>query len=233
MRVELHPCYVLHRRPYRETSLLLEVLSCAHGRVGLVGRGAARRSAGWGGLLQPFRPLQLAWSQRGELGTLTGVEPDEGDQTLTPARMASGFYLNEILVRLLERNDPCPQLFACYAAALREVARAESEEPALRLFEKHLLAELGYALLLEATADTGQAIACDRTYHYVVEHGPCEHLPQGVASLPLSGATLEALAQERIETPECRREAKQLMRFVLARYLGERPLESRRLLATR
>lgn len=230
MRVELHPCYVLHRRPYRETSLLLEVLSAEHGRQGLVARGAVGRSReGWAVLLQPFRGLRLAWSQRGELGTLTAVDAEPRPAVPAPARLPSAFYLNELLLRLLARADPQPEIFLAYDTALRALAGEGPEQQTLRVFEKRLLEALGYGLVLERAADTGAPLVAERCYHYVPEHGPCERPPAGASSQPVQGATLRELAEERLSAPGSVREAKLLLRFLLGRHLGERPLASRRL----
>lgn len=122
-RVELQPAYVLHQRAYRDTSVLLELFTPEYGRVGLVARGARGARARWRGLLQPFQPLLISWTLRGELGTLTAAEARGGALTLTAARIASGFYLNEILLRLLARHDPHLELFGWYDSTLRGLAR--------------------------------------------------------------------------------------------------------------
>lgn len=239
MQFEPHACFLLHRRPYRESSLLLEVFSSSQGRLGLVARGAAGRRDGWLALLQPFRPLRLGWSQRGELGTLTQAEAgldDAGVQAgpagraggLPPARLPSGFYLNELLLRLLHRHDAYPELFTAYAAALEGLAGAEDEAPTLRVFEKRLLEALGYGLMLDTPAEGG-GLAPERCYLYLREHGPSLAPPSGASGQPVHGATLRALAEERFEDAQSLREAKLLLRFLLAPLLGERPLASRQL----
>lgn len=229
MRVELHPAYILHQRPYRESSVLLEVFSVVHGRVGLVARGARGKGARWRGLLEAFRPLLLAWSGRGELGNLTAAEPDGSAARLQQRTLLSGFYLNELLLRLLHRHDPHPELFAAYREALGSLAAGEAEEPALRIFEKRLLESLGYALVLGHAADEPQPIEADADYYYQPERGACRRAPAGQAALRVRGRTLQALAAERLIEPEILREAKQLMRFVLAAHLGGQPLASRAL----
>lgn len=229
MRVELHPAYILHQRPYRESSVLLEVFSSVHGRVGLVARGARGKSTRWGGLLEAFRPLLLAWSGRGELGTLAAAEPDGSAARLGQRRLLSGFYLNELLLRLLHRYDPHPELFSAYREALRSLTGSGTEEPVLRVFEKRLLESLGYALVLAHAADETQPIEADAEYYYQPQRGACRRAPAGQPALRVRGRTLQALAAERLTEPETLREAKQLMRFVLASHLGGRPLASRAL----
>ncbi len=226
-RVQLDPAYVLHRRPYRETSLLIEALSRSHGRVGLVARGALGERSRTRGTLEPFRPLLLSWSGRQELMTLTGAEP-AGGSVLEGQRLLAGFYLNELLVRLLPRFDPHPAVFDAYADALACLTMADREDEVLRVFEKRLLEALGYGMVLGGTDCTGRPLDPERTYRYQVETGPVpdEHAADGVA---VRGATLLAVAEERIPDLGLAREAKQLMRYVLGHYLGDRPLASRSL----
>lgn len=228
MRAELCPAYILHRQPYRETSLLLEAFSLAAGRIGLVARGARR---GKGGLLQPFVPLLLSWSGRGELATLTGAEGRGGLVPLTGAALLSAFYLNELLLRLLPRHDPHEELFHAYELALQRLAAVPQQpEWTLRLFEKTLLQELGYGLRLEHEAHSASAIQAERRYCYHVQQGPlCVDGNEQQSGPVLHGATLLALAAERGADERVLAEAKTLMRTILAQYLGTRPLRSREL----
>ncbi|MEP5568378.1 MAG: DNA repair protein RecO, partial [Halioglobus sp.] len=150
MRVSLQPTYILHSRPYRDTSLILEVLCAEHGRISLVSKGARRRTKGGSNaaLLQPFVPLLLSFSGRSEMKTLTHVEAAGVAPQLRGERLFSGMYMNELLMRLLHRHDPHPQLFAAYGAALGELADAAPVEATLRRFELGLLEELGYGFSL-------------------------------------------------------------------------------------
>lgn len=225
-RVQLQPAFVLHRKPYRETSLLVEAFTRDYGRVGLVARGVRRGKSRMAGLLQPFQPLLLSWSGKGELHSLTGAEQG-GPPTLFQGRtVISGFYLNELLLRLLQRADPHPQLFADYATAIQ--ALGTREDPTLRAFEIALLDALGYGLSLEFDIH-GQPIEADSLYHYRLEEGPvrCASAPAG--ALLMHGRTLIGLNQQSLETPEVLSEAKRLLRTALAIYLGNRPLASRAL----
>ena len=164
LRVELEPGFVLHHRPFRDTSLLLEVLSMEHGRVGLVARGARGPRSRLKGLLQPFRPLLLSWQLRGELGTLTAAEsaavsapPPSGGE-----RLLGLYYLNELLLRLTARLDPHPGLYQGYAAAVAALADQAALAPELRRFEKRLLDVLGYGPELRFDA-TGWPVASKRS----------------------------------------------------------------------
>jgi DNA repair protein RecO (recombination protein O) len=223
--VSLEPAWILHRYPYRDSSLLLEIFSGAHGRLGLVARGARAQRSRWRGQLQGFTPLALSWSQRGELGTLTGLEARGPALPATGRLLLSACYLNELILRLVSRHDPHPRLFAAYEQALAELAG--NEEPALRRFEKCLLQELGYGLLLDREADNGLPVRADDVYLYRLESGPvrCDNEPGD--GLVLGGATLLALAADRLEDLQACREARPLLRAALALYLGGRPLRTR------
>ncbi len=229
MRIDLHPVFILHTRAYRETSLILEVFSREHGRVGVVARGARGRKSRYQGYLQAFLPLQMGWSGRGELLTLNGVEAEHGLMHLPASKLASGFYLNEIMMRLLHRHEPLPDLFLDYAIALQALRDNLPEEPALRRFELRLLTHLGYGLQLTEDVN-GEAIQPNSRYQYLAEQGPCPQTTHtGPAGLEISGQTLLALAHEELTTEQELRESKRLMRYILATHLGDRPLHSREL----
>lgn len=219
LSVASEPGYVLHRRPYRETSALLEVFSREHGRVGLVARGAQSR---WKGILQPFRPLLLAWRQRGELGTLTGAEQVAAPPALAGEALYCGLYLNELLMRLTQRGDPHPEVFERYRAALAGLSAGGAHtQPHLRVFEKHLLSDLGFGLHLDREAGGGEPVIADRCYRYEPERGLVAMGGDGADGV--SGAALLALHEERI-AEEHLDELRRLMRRVIRYHLGDRPL---------
>ena len=226
--VSLQPALVLHTRPYRDTSLLVEAFSRERGRVGLVARGARSGKSRLTGLLQPFAPLLLSWRGQGELVTLIAAEAD-GPALLPPgSSLLSGFYLNELLLRLLHRGDAHPELYDVYCQTLALLGRGEDEEAVLRRFERLLLQEIGYGLQLEHEAESHEPIVAGRRYDYLPERGPMPLVgePRGVA---VHGETLLALVRDACLDERCRREAKRLMRAALAVHLGDRPLKSREL----
>ena len=216
--------FVLHRRAWRESSALIEVFSAEHGRVGLVARGLRSRR-GWSGLLQPFRPLWLQWRGRGELQTLVGVEPGGPAFELQRRRLYCGLYLNELLLRLLPRHDDHPRLYRRYIEVLQHLASGASEAPALRVFEKRLLGELGFALQLAREVDSDAPVQSDHRYRYDPEAGPRPLARGGVA-----GASLLALRDERFADREQLREARAVLRVAIDSALGGRELVSRRML---
>lgn len=234
MRVQQQPAFVLHTRSYSETSLLLEVFTPQHGRIGLIAKGARRPQSRLRAVLAPFQPLLISWSGRGELMLLTGAEPDGADYGLQGEILYCGFYLNELLMRLLQRQDPHEQLYGAYVETLKLLAQGASRfEAALRLFEKRLLRELGYGLMLEHDVADRSPIAAEALYEYIPERGPVRiHNPElntRTQGVRLVGGSLLALANDDLSDPRALREAKLLMRTLLAPHLGERPLHSRHL----
>lgn len=233
MRVELEPAFVLHTRPYRETSLIVEAFGRDAGRLGLVAKGARRPKSALRGTLQPFRPLLLSWSGRGDLGLLTGAEADGFVHPPAGEALFSGLYMNELLIRLMHRHDPHPELFHYYREALVALGFGRPTEPVLRVFEKHLLESIGYGLVLDRDIDSGEPILGEAQYRYDPDRGPTSRAPAEVGGVPVAGATLLALAADRLDSDRALEESKHLMRTVLGRYLGDRPLATRSLFRAR
>lgn len=228
-RIEGEPCFILHQRPYRETSALLEVFSLDHGRFSLVARGlrgGGRGRQAWRSGLQPFNLLGLSWSGRGELKTLTDVQLQHG-YALSGRALFCGFYLNELLERLLHRFDPHPTIFHHYQYGLLCLAKGE-EKICLRRFEFALLAELGYGFNFARTAE-GDPIRAEGRYRYEVERGFVA-VPDSSARGML-GTHLQCLAQEEYSV-EAEAVARQLSRMLINHLLGGRVLRSRELFAT-
>ncbi len=227
-RVSLEPAWVLHRYPYRDSSLLVEVFSHAYGRVGLVARGARLPKSRWYSELQILRPLLLSWNMRGDLGTLTGAEGRAVPLPANGRMVLCASYLNELLLRLLTRHDPHPALFDAYERAIDGLP--ETEEQALRYFEKHLLQELGYGLLLDCEFESGEPLVHDSLYEYRLEQGPVRCRQQGNEGIYLRGESLLAFSAERLIDRRACREILHLTRAALALYLGARPLKTRTVL---
>lgn len=227
MRVSLQAGYILHSRPYRDSSALLEVFSREHGRVALVARGVRGPKSKLRAVLQPFRPVLLSWLARGDLGTLTDAEPHSMAHALAGRALLSAYYLNELLQRLTHRHDPHPQLYDAYCAALQGLNDAGQMERVLRLFEKRLLQELGYGLVLDhdVRSDTPVDAAC--WYDYQLERGPVLTAADAGHGLVLRGSSLLALQRDELDDAASLRDSKRLMRAVLAIYLGDKPLKSR------
>lgn len=230
-RIDLQPAYVLHRRPYRETSCLLELFTLEHGRVTVLAKGVRKPRSSVQGLLEPFYPLEVSWYGRGELMTLTYVEARGTAAQLRGDCLFAGFYLNELLIRLLEKWDAHPQLFSQYEKALSELQTDSLEEKALRSFEKTLLEELGYGLLPKADATLQNTFAEEKYYRFTPDQGFIPQEGGSSSQQVFSGKNLLAMARENWQDEEVLRDAKRLTRFVLTPLLGARPINSRKLFA--
>jgi DNA repair protein RecO (recombination protein O) len=229
-RIDGDPAFVLHTRPWRETSLIVDVLSRHHGRLGLVARGARRQTASLKTRLMPFQPLTLSWFGKSQLRTLHAAEWQGGGLMLRGHALMCGFYLNELLLRLLPEGDAHQGLFDLYAGTLTALNEQSEFEPVLRRFELDLLSELGYAQPLGHLAD-GAALEPARRYSYEMSHDG----GHGVIALRRDesgyhGKTLLDLAAGDLSDPATLAEGKILMRALLAHYLGEKPLATRQLL---
>jgi DNA repair protein RecO (recombination protein O) len=226
------PAFVMHTYPYRETSLIVEAFTASFGRVAMVARGAKRPRSELRGLLNAFQPLALSWAGAAELKTLIRAEWRGGMPLPGGSALLCGFYLNELVLKLLAREDPHPALWAQYEAALLALtvhAHAGDQAAILRRFELKLLAELGYAMPLTREQDTGAPIEPAERYHYAFDRGPQRHAAEPDARWPVvRGETLIALATERYPDAQTATEAKRLMRTVLDHYLEERRIFSRR-----
>lgn len=230
MKADLNSAFILHRRPYRETSLLLDVFSCNYGRVGLVARGVRQKKNSKVEILQPYQPLQLAWSGKGELMTLTMAEADKPAYILKDRKLIAGFYLNEIIIRMLHQHEAHLDLFMIYDRTLELLARQTSDEnQVIRIFEKRLLEAIGYGLVLDHDVTTGKKIRPDHEYYYLADRGPIANTPESSDYIKISGAALMSLNNEELDTSQILHETKLLIRFVMKRYLGNKPLASRKL----
>ncbi len=223
--------------------MIVDFFIATHGRVSVVARGVRRARSRLAPLLQPFQPLLVSWVARGELGTLTAVESDGVPHTLNRRVLISGFYINELLVRLLHRDDPHIALFQAYLTVLQQLAAIEQvvdpvpqeEQVALRVFETKLLNELGYALILDHDVKSGAPLQEDALYHYHLDRGPMAiedgyHVSQGGEMVKLHGSSLLDLARGTFRDHSSLRESKRLMRAALGLHLGSKPLHSRGLL---
>ena len=228
-RADHEAAYVLHTYPYKETSLIVEAFARRFGRVALLARGARRPRSALRGMLLSFHPLRLSWSASAELGTLVSAEWSGGLPALAGRALMCGFYLNELLLRLLPRDDPHETLFDAYSEALQRLAAQEAAPAVLRSFEKRLLAELGYAPLLDQDA-ASRPIDPQRTYVYEPERGPVPANGSPAGELVVSGRTLLDLAADDYERPETREQARSLMRALIAQRLHGQELHTRAVL---
>ena len=226
--VVLEPAFILHRRPYSNTSLIIELLTLNYGRVSALARSARGLESRYKGRLELFFPLLVSWAGRNDLKYLGDIELNGMPYLLEGESLLCGFYLNELLMRLLYHDDPCYHLFRFYREALNQLMNGHLEI-ILRRFEKRLLEELGYGLPLQCEAKTNIPIKADQFYQYHPDEGflLCE---KNEKKGTFYGKSLLALREERFSDDESLKDIKRLMRITLGRLLGKKPLKSRELL---
>jgi len=230
-RADHEPGYVLHTYPYKETSLIVESFTRRHGRVALLARGARRPRSAMRGVLLAFHPLRLGWSGSAELSNLIQAEwggaLQPASRPLAGRGLMCGFYLNELILRLLPREDPHEALFDAYSEALARLSTGEAPAAVLRSFEKRLLAELGYAPLLDREALSGEPIEPSGSYVYEPDRGPVR---SSRGDLLISGRTLLDIAADDYSRSETRDEARYLMRALIGQRLHGQVLHTRSVL---
>jgi DNA repair protein RecO (recombination protein O) len=220
----LAPAYILHQYAYRDTGRIIEAFTADHGRLTLFARGAAGPKSSLKGILRPFQRLLLSWSGQTEACALVTAEIDGAPTTLSKERLMSGFYLNELLLKLTVRRDPHPDIFFSYAACVQALCGGEGEAAALRCFEKRLLHDLGYGLQLTTTAE-GLPVEPDRYYRVVAERGPQACVAEAPGAV--YGRSLTDLEAESFTDGRSLRDAKRVLRAALEVCLDGRPLKSR------
>jgi DNA repair protein RecO (recombination protein O) len=246
-RIGDEAAFVLHSYPYKETSLIVDALTRHHGRVALVARGAKRPRSALRGVLLAFQPLTISWIQArsravasahggNDLRTLTRAEWMGGLPPLRGDALMAGFYLNELIQKLVARDDAHEALFDAYFEALAVLAEDRPAAPTLRHFEVVLLREAGYAMRLAHTA-TGEAIDPQSHYRYVAEQGPVPIDAQAKmrgtdADAPdaaIIGKTLLDIDADDYSDPVTLAQSKLLMRSLLQHHLSGQILHTRRL----
>jgi len=225
-QVLLEPSVVLHCKPYRETSLFVDVLTEHHGRLRLVAKGARKGKSPWSQVLRPFNRVEVSWIGRGDLPSMTSAESKGPLWSLKGAALYSGFYLTELLFNFLPANDPQPEIYHLYCETLKSLAEEVGIQESLRYFELSLLDEVGYGLNLFEDSN-GYPIEPTRYYHYVPERGAV--LLDAPAPDAVSGHTLVAMASRTLEGSIELKESRAMMRFIIGHHLNGRPLKSREL----
>jgi len=228
-RVQNQPAWLLHHRPFRDSSRILDILSRDHGRLSLVARGSRSAKSKLKGILRPFLPLQLSWVIRSDLGTLTGAEMNGAPIALTGDSLLSAYYLNELLLNLLHRHDPQPEIFDAYHTTINDLNGRQDVATVLRRFEMELLRLLGYALNLDHDTDTGNPLNPDLQYEYRIEQGPVPVVNRD-GPMVFTGSELIAVAREEFSDPATLKHAGRLLRHVIAWHLDGKELKSRKVL---
>ena len=225
MRIDLQPAYVLHARPFKDSSAILDCITRDFGRISLLAKGARSAKSGQRQLCQPFVPLWVSWQGKNDLKTLVGIEASGLPILLQGERLFSGLYLNELCVRLLAERDVCTDTYYRYERALASLAGDDELEPLLRVFELGLLNDMGYAVDLQHDA-AGQYLEEGAQYIWRDQQGWEMRVS---SSEGFSGASLLAIGRGDYSERATRRQAKALTRMLLRPLLGNRPLQSRKL----
>ncbi len=232
MRVENQPAYILHQRPFRDTSQILEVFTKDYGRLSIMSRGSRAQKSRLKSVLQPFRAIVIGWSGRGEMPTLISAEPAAQTTVFLQGKsLACALYINELLMYLTYKHDVHQNLFSQYHLTINRLFEAERLEQELRMFELSLLDQLGVLVDLSHDVNTGERLKERSEYYFQIEQGLCEvtdiSRPKNIPVI--SGESLLAISEHRFDSPKILKDAKSLMRFVINHYLGGKSLKSREL----
>ena len=228
-RIQNEPAWLLHHRPFRESSQILDILSLDQGRLAVVARGSRGAKSKLRGILRPFLPLQLSWFIRSDLGTLTGAEMNGAPLSLSGDALLSGYYVNELILKLLHRHDPQPEIFAAYSRTIERLAGSQDVAPYLRQFEIELLRILGYALNLEHDTETTEPLRPQQLYEYRVEQGLVP-VSDREGPMVFRGAEIDAIRNQQFADPAVLKNAGSLLRNVIAYHLDGKELKSRKVL---
>jgi DNA repair protein RecO (recombination protein O) len=226
-RGALQPAFLLHHHDYSDSSRILELLTRDHGRISLFARGVRRAKSPYRPVLQPFVPLLLSWSGGTDGGVLTGAEFAGEVRPLAAACLMSGFYLNELLLKLTPRGEAISEVFDLYALTLGALRDGSGEQLALRNFERQLLEQLGYGIDISQDAGSGEPLAADRYYHFHPGVGVRAVRDVVVGADAYLGSQLLDFAEGRLDSPESLRAAKRLLRAALEHCLEGKDLRSR------
>ncbi|MGI9237189.1 MAG: DNA repair protein RecO [Woeseiaceae bacterium] len=229
-RIQQQPACILHHRPFRDSSQILDVVTRDHGKIALVARGSRGSKSRLAGILRPFLPLKISWVAKGDLGTLTGAEASGPPMGIHGEAVLAAFYVNELLLHFLHRHDPQPEIFGLYKEVIARLASTGQIAATLRSFELELLSFLGYAVSFhpDAAADVELNPQCH--YNYRVEQGPVV-VERADGPMVFKGSVLQSIRSQSFEDPEVLRAANRLLRQVINHHLGGKELKSRRVLA--
>lgn len=228
-RVQQQPAYILHHRPFRDSSQLLDLVTRDYGKIALVARGSRGAKSRLAGVLRPFLPLSVSWVARGDLGTLTGAEATGAPRGMRGDAMLSAFYVNELLLNFLHRHDPQPEIYALYTDVIGALASGVEIIACLRSFELELLGLLGYAASFRDEAAGDNNLRSERHYHYRIEQGPVA-VDRTEGSMVFTGAVLKAIQAQEFDEPEVLRAASRLLREIIDYHLGGKELKTRKVL---
>jgi DNA repair protein RecO (recombination protein O) len=227
-RVQQQPGYILHRRPFRDTSQILDIVTRDYGKIAVVARGSRGSKSRLAGVLRPFLPLRVSWVAKSDLGTLTGAEADGPPAGMVGDAMFSAYYVNELLLHFLHRYDPQQEIFALYEEVIKALLVTENIAAALRSFELEFLSLLGYAVNLDHVFGSREPLLSEQTYEYRMEQGPVS--VERAGPLVFKGAVYSEIAEQHFEKPDILSAANRLLREIIGFHLGGKELKSRKVL---
>ncbi len=227
-RVQQQPGYILHHRPFRDTSQILDIVTRDHGKIAVVARGSRGSKSRLAGVLRPFLPLRVSWVGKSDMGTLTGAETAGPPSGMVGDAIFSAYYVNELLLHFLHRDDPQPEIFALYEEVIKALLITDNIAAALRSFELEFLSLLGYAVNLDHEFGSRNLLMIDQDYEYRMEQGPV--LVERDGPLVFKGAVFKEIAEQRFEKPDILRAANRLLREIIGFHLGGKELKSRKVL---
>lgn len=228
-RVQQQPGYVLHQRPFRDSSQILDIVTRDYGKIAVVARGSRGSKSRLAGVLRPFLPLRVSWVSKSELGTLTGAESVGRPAGMTGDTMLSAYYINELLINFLQKYDPQPEIYALYETVLQSLVGRSDVAASLRSFEMEFLSLLGYAVNLNHEFGSTETLLAEQYYEYRMEQGPVA-VQRSEGPLVFSGALLSGVAEQRFDDADVLRVANRLMHDIIRFHLGGKELKSRKVL---
>ncbi len=228
-RVQQQPGYILHHRPFRDTSQILDIVSRDHGKIAVVARGSRGAKSRLAGVLRPFLPLKVSWVAKSDLGTLTGAEAAGPPAGMVGDALLSAYYVNELLLNFLHRYDPQPEIFALYEEVITALVSTANVAASLRSFELEFLSLLGYAVNLDHEFGSHGPLSIDHYYQYRMQQGLVA-VERSEGPLVFSGSVLAGIAEQRFGDPDILRAANQLLREIIGFHLGGKELKSRKVL---
>ncbi|MCJ7591591.1 MAG: DNA repair protein RecO [Woeseiaceae bacterium] len=228
-RVQQQSGYILHHRPFRDSSQILDIVTLDYGKVALVARGSRGSKSRLAGVLRPFLPLRVSWVAKSDLGTLTGAEAAGPPAGMVGDAMLSAYYVNELLLHFLHRYDPQPEIFKLYEEVINRLVSTDNVAACLRSFELEFLSLLGYAVNLNHEFANHDPLDAERNYEYRMEQGPVP-VERSKGPLVFKGMVLSGIAEQRFDDPDILRAANRLLREIIAFHLGGKELNSRKVL---
>ena len=227
--IEGEPAYLIHQRPYSETSQIINLFSRHYGRVDAIAKGSKRPKSKFKSFLQPFSPILVSWSGRSQLKTLRSVDINSGKQSnVSRKHLMSAFYLNELILSFLTTADPYPDLFDAYSLAINNLSNADSSEIILREFEIELLTEIGYAINFRTEAMSSKKIEPNLLYRFVAGEGFVSSVTSSAREKLMKGSVIHAIDQGDFADPQTLSIAKRIIRESVKYHLSGKELNTKK-----